>query len=226
MVFCAYAEKLFWEGDGKHPHPQSTVSCKHTLSELCQHQPHSQVTPRFYLAAMIKILEWPWNEATHHTTWSSVCRKSVMRFYIRLSICEYATNILTPIHVPVKLHITWRWVHFLSNWMLICFMLKLSHCKERCVHTFNIVSVLPCFISIDWLATPLWGMLWVPESPHSRWILPVCATHCTLKKSIAGIHKKWSSIWTYAKCWALFLCMWTYHWFCDIFGYSLTYAPV
>ena len=93
MVFCAYAEKLFWEGDGKHPHPQSTVSCEHTLSELCRHQPHSQATPRFYLAAMIKILEWPWNEATHHTTWSSVCRKSVMRFYTRLSICEYATNI-------------------------------------------------------------------------------------------------------------------------------------
>ena len=93
---------------------------------------------------------------------------------------------LTPIHVPVKLHITWGWAHFLSNWMLICFMLKLSHCKECCVYTFNIVSVVPCFISIDWLATPLWGMLWVPESPHSRWILPVCAKHCTLKKSIAG----------------------------------------
>ena len=93
MVFCAYAEKLFWEGDSKHPHPQSTVSCEHTLSELCEHQPHSQATPRFYLAALIKILEWPGNEATHHTASSVVCHKSVMRFYTRLSICEYATNI-------------------------------------------------------------------------------------------------------------------------------------
>ena len=92
-MFCAYAEKLFWEGDSKHPHPQSTVSCEHTLSELCEHQPHSQATPRFYLAALIKSLEWPWNEATYHTTSSAVCRKSVMRFYTRLSICEYATSI-------------------------------------------------------------------------------------------------------------------------------------
>jgi len=29
MVFSAYSEKLFWQGDGKHPHPKSTVSCAH-----------------------------------------------------------------------------------------------------------------------------------------------------------------------------------------------------
>ena len=32
MVFCAYAEKLFWEGDGKHPHPQSTVNYEWDLT--------------------------------------------------------------------------------------------------------------------------------------------------------------------------------------------------
>ena len=136
MVFCTFAEKLFWEGDGTHPYPQSTVSCKHTLSELCRHQPHSQATPRFYLAAVIKILECPWNEATHrnsHTTQSLcsvVCCENVMIFCTQCSTWQYATNISDTCTCPVKLHITWRWTHFLS--MLI--YNQLSHCKE-CLHS-------------------------------------------------------------------------------------------
>jgi len=76
--------------------------------------------------------------------------------------------------------------------------------------------VLPvCSTSVDWLVTPLWGMLWVPESAHSRWVSPVCEKHCTLKKSIAGIPnvELYCSGLTINKHWALFLCMWTHPWF-------------
>ena len=64
---------------------------------------------------------------------------------------------------------------------------QLSHCIKNDVYRVNTVSIVLCSTSVDWLVAPLWGLLWVPESAHSRWISPVCEKHCTLKKSIAGI---------------------------------------
>lgn len=67
-------------------------------------------------------------------------------------------------------------------------------CVSVCVqfqslHAYMVVYSKHCSIShvsTDWLVAQVRGLLWVSEPSHSRWVVQVCAKHCTLKKITAG----------------------------------------